>query len=273
MSLFQSFILGMVQGLAEFLPISSSGHLVIVPWMFGWPDPGLAYDVFLHGGTLLAIGIYFFSDLRKVLFAGIQSVFERRIGFIEDRRLAWKIVLGTAPAAIAGFLLHDALEEYFRSPLMIAVMLAGVGFIIYWVDGHYTALKNQEDMSFKDSLLIGCAQVFALIPGVSRSGSTMGMARVLGVSRADAAKFSFLLCFPITLAAFIFEGKKLFFETNAIAIPWPQLWIGFASSFFFGIISIHFLLQYLRRADFKIFTWYRVIVAGIVLLVSVFFHP
>lgn len=273
MHAFQAFILGMVQGITEFLPISSSAHLVLVPWFFGWKDPGLAFDVFLHLGTLLAIVGYFFKDWWRLLSAGIASVVERRIGFDPDRVLFWQIVAATIPTLLIGFLLHDKAEAEFRSPLLIAVALALVGFLMYWIDGNYPSLRQLPELRITDAVLIGLAQGCALVPGVSRSGSTMTMARLRGFNREAAARFSFLLSVPITFAAEVFKFRDIIATINQTAasqVSSSYLWVGFVSSFVFGVLAIHFLLMFLRFADFKIFAWYRILLAAIVVLFSVF---
>lgn len=270
MSLFHAFFLGLIQGITEFLPISSSAHLILVPWFFQWQDPGLAFDVFLHLGTLAAIGIYFFRDLWDLGSAGLESILERRVGFEKNRVLFWMLVIGSVPAGLAGLFLHSYAEETFRSPLLIAVTLSFVGFLIFWVDGRYPALRRLEEMTFKDALWIGLAQAFAIIPGVSRSGSTMAMARRLGINREAAARFSFLLCTPIIAAAGLLEVKNLINGVGG-SMDWGYLLVGFCSSFFFGIAAIHFLLMYLRNADLAIFFWYRLLVAMVIVGWSVVF--
>lgn len=271
MTLFQAIILGIVQGITEFLPVSSHAHLILFPWFFKWPEPGLAFDVFLHSGTLIATLVYFFRDWWGILRAGLQSIVERKIGFDRDRRLFWAIVLGTIPAALAGLFLHDFVEAH-RSPLLIAVALASVGFLIYWIDGKYTALKSLEEMSISDALWIGLGQAFALIPGVSRSGSTMAVARLRGVNRETSARFSFLLSLPITGAAFLFEFRKFGQgQGDLVHLPTAYLVAGFVSSLLMGLFSIHFLLQYLRNADFRIFAWYRLVLAIVIVVLSIVF--
>ncbi len=264
MTVLQAFILGMVQGLTEFLPISSSAHLVLFPWFLKWQDPGLAFDVFLHLGTLLAVFGYFFRDWLQLAKAGFMSVVDRRIGFDRERLLFWLLVLGTIPAGVAGLLFHHQVEEHFRDPLLIAIPLALVGFLMYWVDGNYPSLRHVDELSFKDAFWIGIAQACSIVPGVSRSGSTMTMGRLRSVNRESAARFSFLLSFPITASACLFEGKKLM-EQAGQGISMQCLVAGFLASAVFGILSIHVLLRLLRTADFKIFAWYRVfLAAGIV---------
>lgn len=267
MTVFQASILGLIQGLTEFLPVSSSAHLVLAPWIFKWQDPGLAFDVFLHMGTLCAIGIYFFRDLLGLAKAGFQSIIERRIGFERDRMLFWMIVIGTVPGALAGALLHKHAEELFRSPLLIAATLAFVGFLIYWVDGQYPFLKRFEELSFSDAVMIGIAQAFSIVPGVSRSGSTIAMGRKLGFNREAAARFSFLLCFPIILGAGLMEGRHLLNEIGD-GMQWDFLIAGFSASFISGLAAIHFMLTFLRSADLAIFFWYRLALSIFVVIWS-----
>lgn len=268
MTTFQAIILGMVQGLTEFLPVSSSAHLVLFPWFFGWEDPGLAFDVFLHIGTLAAVLGYFARDWIAILKAGVMSIIDRRIGFDRDRLLFWLIVIGTIPAVMAGLLFHKQVESVFREPVLIAVPLAFVGFLLYWIDGNYPSLRHIEELTFKDAFWIGMAQAAAIIPGVSRSGGTMTMARLLGMNREAAARFSFLLSLPIILGACAFEWKKLAAQAGT-TIPMSALISGLASSAFFGMLSIHVLLHWLRTADFRFFAWYRVLLAATIIVLTI----
>ncbi len=271
MDTLQSLVLGIVQGITEFLPVSSSAHLILIPWFFRWKDPGLAFDVFLHLGTLVAILGYFFQDWWRIGQAGLQSILERKIGFDRDRLLFWLLVMATIPGAVAGVLFHDEAETVFRAPLLIAVTLAGLGFLLYWIDGKYPALRNLEELKTTDAILIGIAQAFAIIPGVSRSGSTMMMGRWMGLNREASARFSFLLSFPITLGACLYEFKK-FGTQSEITTPPLYLAAGFFGSLIFGVCSIHFLLQYLRNADFKVFAWYRVALSALIVFCSLVFR-
>lgn len=273
MSLIEAIILGAIQGVSEFLPISSSGHLVLVPWIFGWKDPGLAFDVFLHLGTTLAVILYFWSDLWRIFISGILSVIQRKRGFDLDRLLFWWISIGTLPAVAAGLSLGNQIEFYFRSPLLVAFFLAFVGFIIYWVDEKYPSTRSFEDMKTADALWIGLAQACALIPGVSRSGATIAMARRLGFQRQTAARFSFLLSVPVILGALALEGKKISGHLSGAEVEMTY-WIGgLISSFVFGILSIHLLLQFLKHASLKVFSWYRLVIACLIVLMSVFHGP
>jgi undecaprenyl-diphosphatase len=271
MTIFQSVVLGLVQGLGEFLPISSSAHLILVPWFLKWQDPGLAFDVFLHMGTLLALLIYFFKDWCLLAKAGFESVIERKIGFDRNRLMFWMIVVGTIPGAIAGLLLAKQAETIFRNPLLIAIPLCSVGFLLYWVDGKYPAIRNIDELKIKDALWIGLAQAFAVIPGVSRSGATMTMARCRDVNREASARFSFMLCFPIILAAGLFEGRHLVNDSGELILSLHSLLAGFIASALSGLLAIHFLLRWVRSADFQIFAWYRILLAGIIVLWSVIF--
>ena len=186
---------------------------------------------------------------------------ERKIGFETDRMLFWFLLFGSIPAGLAGFFFNHQAEETFRSPLLIAMTLAGVGFLLYWVDGRYPSTRKLEDLRFKDAFWIGLAQACAIVPGVSRSGSTMTMARFLSISREAAARYSFLLSFPITLAAGVFKGREVF-QHSQIDLPMSVLMTGLASSLAFGLVSIHMLIRFLRVADFAIFAWYRILLAG-----------
>jgi undecaprenyl-diphosphatase len=264
MTLFQSFVLGAVQGVTEFLPVSSSAHLVLFPWVFGWKDPGLAFDAFLHLGTIVAVFFYFAGDWFRLIRAGFLSVVERKIGFETDRLLFWLLVLGSIPAGLAGLLLDDQAEAAFRNPQLIAGTLALVGFLLYWVDGRYPSTRKLEDLRAKDAFWIGMAQACAIVPGVSRSGSTMTMARFVGMSREASARYSFLLSLPITLAAGVFKGREVFQQTE-LGLPIPLLLTGLGASLVFGLLSIHVLIRFLRVADFGLFAWYRILLGAAIL--------
>lgn len=256
-----------MQGITEFLPISSSAHLVVLPWLFHWKDPGLAFDVFLHLGTLVAVFLYFSQDWLNLIRAGIASIIDRKIGYDRDRLGFWYIACASVPAAAGGYVFHDLAETSFRSPLLIAVMLAGVGFVMYWVDVSFPGLKKIEEITLRNALWIGVAQAFAIIPGVSRSGATLSMGRLMGFSRDAAARFSFLLSFPIILGACLFEIKSL---TTAIgsSFSWDYCIAGFATSLIFGLASIHGFLMYIRNSDLKVFAWYRLALAIMILSVT-----
>ena len=271
MPLFQSIVLAVVQGITEFLTISSSAHLVLIPRFFHWKHPGLAFDVFLHLGTLVATLIYFAADWLRIVRAGIQSMVERRVGFDTDRQLFWWIGFACVPGVVLGVFFHHSAETFFREPILIAIPMSLVGFLMYWVDMHFPSLRSIQEISFKDAIWIGFAQACALVPGVSRSGSTITMGRYCGLTRPAAARFSFLLSLPITFGAFLFEWRKLA-DTTAMdpSLTKEVLWGGFIASGLLGMLAIHFLLFFLRTASLKTFAWYRVLLSMGILAWAVF---
>jgi len=262
-------VLGITQGLTEFAPVSSSGHLIVVPWLFGWhilddPDLNKTFDVALHIGTLVGALVYFRRDVWRYLRAWIASIRVRRIE-TTDQRLAWALVLGTIPGAAAGALLEDVIQEKLGQPWLIAVMLAVFGVVLYVVDRRAESNLNIDDISAGRGLALGVAQAIALQPGVSRSGITMTVARWMGLDRESAARFSFLLALPIIAGAGAFKGLDLAREGFGGYAP-EFLW-GFVSSAISGFLVIWGLLTYLRRHDFRFFMIYRIAVAALVLVV------
>ena len=256
MDLFQAVFLGIIQGLGEFLPISSSAHLVLVPWIFDWNDPGLAFDVALHLGTFLATLIYFRKDLIKITKAVLNSS-----GDNLKRRLFWFLVLASIPGALAGYFLNDLAEATFRQPLLIAFTLAFFGGVLYWADKQARLTKKLEDISIQDAFAIGLAQALAIIPGVSRSGITITAGLFRGINRAVAARFSFLLALPIIFGATLFKMPELIktgVSVNEIA--------GILAAFISGYGAIAGLLKLVEKGNYKTFFWYRLILAGIIVL-------
>lgn len=252
MTILQAVVLGLVQGLGEFLPVSSSAHLILVPWFFGWPEQGLTFDVALHLGTLVAVTAYFWRDLLDLAVAGLTKGTRTPTG-----RLAWGVVFGTIPGALAGFLLEDRVEAGVRSNiLLIGVLLGVMGFVLYWVDRHGAKRRGLEDLSVMDVIWIGVGQAFALIPGVSRSGATITVGLYRGLTREAAAKISFLLSWPIIFGAGILKLRHL---TGADLTP-PFL-LGIAVSAVSGYLVIAFLMDYIRRGTFLVFAAYRGVVA------------
>jgi undecaprenyl-diphosphatase len=267
-SILHAIILGIVQGVTEFAPVSSSGHLILVPWLFNWQellsDPALnkTFDVALHMGTLLGALIYFRADVVKYLKAFGASVAHRRIGS-PDERLAWALVIGTIPGALFGALFESTIEKHLGEPWLIAVMLAVFGVVLFVVDRKMRSDRTIDDIGPKDGVALGLAQALALQPGVSRSGITMTGARLLGLDREGAARFSFLLALPIIAGAGAVKAIDLAqtgFGGNGAAFAW-----GFLSSAISGFIVIWGLLGYLRKHTFKAFMIYRLIIAAIVL--------
>lgn len=253
MTIGQAVVYGIVQGLGEFLPISSSGHLVLVPWLFGWSDPGLQFDVALHIGTLISLLAYFGRDFTMLLRAGVTSIVERRIGDDPKRRLAWGIAVGSVPAAIVGVLLEDIVETHFRSPVLIGTTLVVLGVTLYAVDRLAPLGKSLESLTLRDKVLIGVAQACALVPGVSRSGATITAARALGATRDTAARFSFLLSAPVVLGAGLFKLDDML----RVGIDAPFL-AGVATSGLVGYLAIRALLLYVRTRSYLVFVCYRI---------------
>ena len=253
----QSLILGIVQGLTELLPISSSAHLNLIPWMFNWQGLSDSFDVALHFGTLLAIGLFFFKDWLELIKGGFDYVTKKEN--TSEGRMFWYIVIATIPGGIIGFLLDHFLEDKLKHPVIIAVALIVMGIVLYFADKKCKSKIDYKHMGFKQTFLIGISQALAFIPGVSRSGVTMTTARLMKVDRESAARYSFMLSAPIVLAATIFKFKD--FTLN------PEFFIGVFASFLVGVGVIKFLMQYLKKGSFKMFAIYRVVVGFLVLLV------
>jgi undecaprenyl-diphosphatase len=266
-SILQAIVLGITQGLTEFAPVSSSGHLILVPWLFHWhilDDPALnkTFDVALHMGTLLGALIYFRHDVALYLAAWVRSIRARAVR-TTDERLAWLLIVGTLPGAVAGALFETVIEDKLGKPWLIAVMLAVFGVILFVVDRRSSQDRELPDLRLRDALVIGVAQAVALQPGVSRSGVTITAARGLGVERAAAARFSFLLSLPIIAGAGAFKAVGL--VGTGFQGYGSQFFWGFVASAISGFLVISFLLAYLRRHDFTPFVVYRLAVAALVL--------
>ena len=261
MTTFQAVILGLIQGLTEFLPISSSAHLSLAPLLFGWKDPGLAFDVALHFGTLIAVLWYFRKQWAELLVAAGQIVTTRRVDTIEKKRVVF-LILATIPGAIGGLLLEEKAETVFRAPTLTAIMLIVMGVILWAGDRLSSQVRPLAAMRWVDALLIGLAQVVALVPGVSRSGSTITASRVLRFDRQAAAVFSFLMSMPIIAAAVVMKGSEVL-QDGGITTPVV------AGVFAAGIsswLAIAILLRYVSRHSYGIFALYRVVLGVAVLL-------
>ncbi len=253
-------ILAIVQGLTEFLPISSSGHLILVPQVFCWKDQGLTMDVAAHVGTLLAVLIYFWNDV-VLLLQGMLKIAQRK----RDPRthLFWLLAIATIPALIIGFALDRWAGEIFRSPLMIGIFLIIFGVLLFVIDRLAVTVRRIEHMSLVHALAIGFAQCLAFIPGTSRSGITMTMARALGYERPEAARFSFLLSIPTIAAAGLYKGWQLISEGDAAALSAAFLMM--AISTVAGFFAIAFMMYWLRRAGFGPFVLYRLIAGAAII--------
>ena len=262
MTPFQAIALGMIQGLSEFLPISSSAHLILAPWLFGWEDPGLAFDVALHFGTLLAVLWYFRMEWLTLIRAAFGIVTTGRIETPEKRRVVY-LVIATIPGAIGGYLLQSRAESAFRSPQLIAIALIILGVALWLVDKLVDQRRILGEMRWVDALLIGLSQVIALIPGVSRSGSTITTARGLRFDRESAAEFSFLMSMPIIAAAVVLEGPKALAQGGLTG----ELMSGVFASAISGWLAISILMRYVSRHSYGIFAVYRIILGLAVLAV------
>jgi undecaprenyl-diphosphatase len=256
----QAIVLAIVQGLSEFLPISSSGHLILIPHLFGWPDQGLAFDVAVHVGTLLALLAYFRRQLRTMATAWLESLTGRRR--TADSRLAWQVLVGTIPVGIAGLLGGDFIEEHFRNPLFVAGTLSFFGILMYVADRLGRGTQDEFSVTWPQALAIGCAQALALMPGTSRSGITMTAGRALGLTRPGAARFSFLLAIPGIGAAGAYEGLNLLNST--VAVDWQPMLVGVVFAGLSGIACIHFLIRFIERIGFLPFTIYRLLIAALI---------
>jgi undecaprenyl-diphosphatase len=272
---FQAAIVGLLQGLTEFIPVSSSAHLELVPWMLGWESDGLigslAFDVFLHLGTLLALLVYFAADWRRYIGAWLASIRERRIGADPDRRIAWLLLLATIPAAVIGFSLEGLIDDAFHGGGGDAALLAIAGFLVIggaalWIaDRLGRRTRELEDVTAGTALTIGFAQALALLPGISRSGATLTTGLALGMTREAAARFSFLLATPITLGAGLYGARRLLVEPHT-STEWLAIGVGFAAAAIAGFVAIRFMLSWLRTRSVAIFTLYRFALAAVVVV-------
>jgi undecaprenyl-diphosphatase len=280
---FQAIILGVIQGLTEFIPISSSAHLVIVPWLFKWDDPALTslpFDVALHIGTLIAVALFFASDWARLICAGVASIVERKIGDSHERKMAWMLVVGCVPGAFAGALAEHKIEELFHRPdapmqvsalIAMAVIIALLAVILFIVERVAKHTREMKSLSFKDAVIIGTAQALAIFPGVSRSGATITAGLAIGLKRDVAARFSFLLSAPIIAGA----GLKSLYEvikelhTHAIAVSSLALFAaGGLAAAISGFFCIKFLLTFLQKNSMNAFVYYRWIFAAVIVAVA-----
>ena len=256
----KTIILGIIQGIGEFLPISSSAHLILVPYLFSWESSSMAFDIALHFGTLLAVLVIFFNDWWSLAKGAFNKVTKGKDSF--DNKMFWYLVVATIPGALLGLLLDDVVENVFRTKIwLIATALAVMGVLIYlgdrWADKHYKIETDYKHINLKQALIIGISQAFAIIPGFSRSGTTILTARLMGLSKTAATKFTFLLSVPIIAGATILEVGNLAFTFETL--------LGVVIAFVVGILSIKFLLSYIKKHDFSVFAIYRVIFAIIIL--------
>jgi undecaprenyl-diphosphatase len=265
----QALVMGIVQGLTEFLPVSSSGHLIIVPALLGWTDPfinSLEFSVMLHIGTLVALLIYFRSDWLRLVPAGFAAIRDRSFRDEPDRRLAWLIAAATVPAIIAGVLFNDIIEKNVRQIGLVALMLVVGGAILWLAERNGRQTRSIAGLTFPAAVGIGAAQAIALIPGISRSGISISAGLFAGLDRESAARFSFLMATPVTALAAAYEARKLFSGETGLAIAVTPLIVGMVASLIAGLVAIGVLLRFVRSHSFDVFVAYRVLLAAVVIV-------
>lgn len=259
-TIMQSIILGAIQGLGEFLPISSTAHLVLVPYFTGWTDPGLAFDISLHIGTLIAVLAFFWKDWLNIFSSAFYNFKKSGIKSFK-KELLFYLIIGTLPGVLFGLLFEDKAETTFRSPVIIAFTLIFAGTLLYLADKKFKGGKELKDVTMSDSLLIGLSQALAIIPGVSRSGITITTGLFRNFNRANAARFSFLLSTPIIIGSALLKTPELINAgLNA------SLLSGILSSAIFGYLAIKYLLKFLEKYGYEVFFWYRLILGLIIII-------
>ena len=268
MPIIHAIVLGLIQGLSEFLPISSSGHLLLAPWLFGWNDFSdvsveKAFDVALHLGTLIAVVAYFRKDLVVYVRDGLRMVVQKKKPHTTEGRLAWLLVVASVPAALVGAIAGSWVDEHLGKPVIIAASLIGFGLLLAWADRR-RGTRKFEEMNSRDAIVIGLAQVIALNPGTSRSGISISASRILGFDRDTAVRFSFLLSIPVTAGAVVIKMAKLLKDgiPDGLAIP---MVVGVVTAGISGWLAVAGLLKLIRSKSFDAFVIYRV-VAGIAIL-------
>ena len=262
MSLFEAFVLGIVQGLTEFLPISSTAHLRIVPALLGWKDPGAAYSAVIQLGTVVAVLAYFWRDIIKLTRAFLRGIVDRAPFGTEDSRLAWFVGLGTIPISIMGLLFKAQIKGSLRSLYVMSASLIILAIVLFFVERYASHKRTLGDLTLKDGIIVGLWQALALIPGSSRSGTTITGALSLGLRREDAARYSFLLSIPATTLAGLFELKDLLEATSRP--PVEAMVVGTVVSFIAGIAAISGLLRFVKTQSMFVFVVYRIVLAAVI---------
>jgi undecaprenyl-diphosphatase len=285
MTILQAIILGIVQGLTEYIPISSSAHLIIVPWLFGWHDPALtslSFDVALHLGTLVAVLWFFATDWVRLIRAGLDSLVEHKIGADPDRKLAWLLVIGCIPGGIAGVLAESKIDQLFHQPnvpikpiamIVLGIIISSLALVMFIVERQARHTREMNLLTLKDAILIGLAQALAIFPGVSRSGSTITAGLALNLKREAAARFSFLLSAPIIAGAGLksvwdmvlqYQGGSSFSSSELILFPF-----GFIAATISGYFCIKYLLRYLQKNSTNLFVYYRWGLSLLIIIVAI----
>lgn len=262
MDFIQLIILALIQGITEFLPISSSAHLILVPLLTEWQDQGLAIDVAAHFGSLFAVVFYLRKDIARILIAGKESIISREVSN-PDSRLFWYLAIASLPVLVSGFLLRDVISTYLRNPLIIAYASIGFGLLLWYADATGKRLRQINTINLRDAIIIGVAQALALIPGTSRSGITMTAALLLGLDRTSAARFSFLMAVPIILAAGGYESLKLIMSD--ISVDMINFALTALLSAISALLAIHVFMKFLDKVGMLPFVIYRVLL-GVVLI-------
>jgi undecaprenyl-diphosphatase len=269
-TILQALVMGIVQGLTEFLPISSSGHLIVVPFLLEVDDRflnSLAFSVMLHVGTVVALLAYFWRDWLRLVPAGLAAVRDRSFRGDPDRRLAWLLAASTIPGGIVALLFEDAIATTFRNVGLVAVTLV-IGAAILWLADRWRGHRRTiNDITFPIAVVIGAAQALALVPGISRSGISISAGRFAGLDRESAARFSFLMATPITAAAGVYEAAKLFGGGSGVELSAAPLVVGMLGALVSGLLAIHGLLRFLRTRSLDVFVWYRLLLAATVFVV------
>ena len=273
MPLLEVIILGLVQGLTEFLPISSTAHLALVPWLFGWQDPGLGFDIALHVGTLAAILIYFFRDWLQILLQGFGIPFDGDPTLRRNKMLLWLVALATLPVGFFGYLFKKQAESVWRTPTVIATMMIGVGILLWICDRIGRRQKDLGHVTVVDSLLIGLAQALSIVPGTSRSGITISAGLWRNLDRPTAARFSFLLSTPAIAAAAAKDFYDIYKHEGGLPPDMHMPFIvGILVSGVSGLVVIHFFMEFLRRRSMGVFVAYRIIFGIIIIALAHFFR-
>ncbi len=265
MTWFQAVVLALIQGITEFLPVSSSAHLILVPVLTGWTDQGLDFDVVVHAGTLVAIVAYFRTELAAMARDWLRSFTGN--GETRDSRLAWWVIIGTIPAGLAGVLLKDNISIFLRSPLLLAIGLIVFGILLGVADWRCKGTRDEYSLTLRDVIVIGLAQALALFPGTSRSGITMTAALFLGLTREAAARFSFLLAVPVIAAATLFVAVDLVHAE--VETDWTKLALAFVLAAVSAYAVVHYFLAFIRRIGMQPFVVYRIALGAV--LIFVFF--
>ncbi len=258
MTIFQTILLGLVQGITEFIPVSSSGHLMVVPYIFGFEEPSISYSAALHMGTLGAVLIYFWRDWLNIL--GLRkdmAMYQCNLCLLRY------LFFGTLPVIIVGYLVNDYADALNQNTLVVAIMILVGGMILWSTDRFFSSERSMKDINLKDALIIGLFQVIALVPGISRSGITMAAARVLKIDRVDAARFSFLMGTPVILGAGVLSVKD--FQVDEMNLAF---WLGILASFLSGVITIHFFLTLMKKVSYALFFWYSLALVSLIVFLT-----